>query len=726
MKNLISIIKNSVVSIKQFYTSVFRSKYVELILAVALFILLDTGVLIINFYTSFQIANDAHAIQLASRMGTLSQKLLNELYQVQEDAVTPEVDYHTSIDKLADSYKTFDETLDAFIYGGELIGIGQGKDALLKDTVYRDTSSHLLTEVESIWKEYRITLKPIVYAYFNDIEREKVIEAADIAVVFARENSAQLLDLMQSFSIAVEGVATRKAERLRLIQTIGISLAVINFFLILFHFLRRLKQSDILVEKSRKETEDILRNVNEGLFLLDKDFTIGSQHSKSLHDLFRKDKLAGQNFIDLLSGLVSEKDLENVRDYTDLLFSERVNDSLISDLNPLDQVEVNLATDKAFFDSRYFSFQFSRVQEKKGLNLLLVTVKDITKQVQLAEKLKLASEKSSKEIDMLLTIIHVDNGMLTEYLQITGDGLNEINLIMKSPAVEGESLEEKLEPIFRIAHKLKGDSTTLGLDFLVDKFHSFEEQVLKLKNRNNLTGEDFLPLVVALKQLISDFLIIENLKEKMAGIDLSIISQAVSTGQVELPKVETDDWQGQMSMLVEKVANHYQKQAVLDLSDFDVSLLSREQIDSVRDIVIQSLRNAVAHGIEEPSKREKEGKPPEGNLKVALQQNGKGLQLTIRDDGQGLDLDKIKATAIENGLVTQKQVDTMELPKVLGLIFKQGFTTIQESSVHAGHGVGLDLIKSQINALNGKINLKFKRGQYTEFHYYFGPELTGV
>lgn len=732
MKNPFLLIRKGVRGSVQAISGVFCSKYIEIIFAVGLFILLDTGVLIINFYTSYQIANDAHAIQLASRMGTLAQSLLNELYQVQEDATNPDGDYIKTIDVLAGSYKTFDETLDAFIYGGELIGVGQGKDALLRDTVYRDTSAHLLTDAETIWKEYRVKFKPIVYAYYNEADRQEVLEATQVAIAYGRQHSDKLLQLMQSFSVAVEGVAKRKAERLRQIQSVGITLAVINFFLILFHFLRRLKQSDALVEKSRKETEDILKNVNEGLFLLDRDFTIGLQHSKSLHGLFKKDNLAGQNLIDLLSRLVSEKTLKSVEEYTEILFSPRVNETLIADLNPLDQVEINLTTEKAGFDIRYFSFQFSRVYEKKGFNTLLVTVKDITEQVQLSEQLKVANEKSSREIDMLLTIIHVENSMLSDFLKTTEDGLHQINRILKIPAGKTGRLREKLDSISRVVHKLKGESTIIGLDFLVEKFHRFEEVITRLKEKEKIQGEDFLPLVVYLKQLIADFEVIGNLQEKMRAIDLSALKpQAADQAIEELVEQESHvvwdiHWKKQMSALVEKVAKDHEKQVLLDMSDFDVSLLSQGQAETVKDIVVQSLRNAVVHGLETPVSRESAGKSREGVLKVALKKNGSGLQLTIRDDGQGLDLEKIKETALSRGLLTERQLARMQPTTLLGLLFKPGFTTVTESGLHAGQGVGLDLIKSRVDSLNGKIKLRFQRGEYTEFLYHFQPEVATV
>jgi two-component system, chemotaxis family, sensor kinase CheA len=696
---------------------VFRSKYIELILAVSLFIILDAGVLIINFYTSYQIANDAHAIQIASRMSTLSQNLFHQLYQVQEDVTAPAADYMVTIDRFAKDYKVFDETLDAFIYGGELIGQEQGQNALLQDTVYRDTSAHLLKDAEEIWKVFRVKFKPIVYAYFTGADRGELIEATAGAIAYSRVQNENLLGLLQSFSNAVEGVAQRKAERMRGIQSIGISLAVVNFFLILFHFLKRLRHSDALIEKSRKETTDILENVNEGLFLLDKAFTIGSQHSQSLHTFFKEDVLAGRNFIDLLRPLVTEKTLDTVKDYTDILFSRRVNESLVADLNPLNQVEIHQGVVGASFDIRYFSFQFSRVFENRELNALLVTVKDITEQVRLSDQLKVANERVSKEIDMLLAIIHVENNMLTDFVRAAENGLHEVNDILKTRDKGVDSPKNKLAKISRIVHKLKGDSTTIGLEFVVEKIHNFETAIRVLREQQHLTGQDFLPLVVHLNQLMSDFALIRNLEERMPAAEPTPRngkSVADSTGLTQ-----GVNWENQMAALVERVAADHGKQVSLDMSDFKADLLTPVQLEPVKDILVQSLRNSVVHGLETPDLRQKASKTAAGNIKVTLAMNGNGLQLTVRDDGQGIDLEKIKTTARRKGLASEDQLKDWQPAKVLSLIFRHGFSTATENGVHAGQGVGLDLVRSRLISLNGRTQIKFQPGRYTEFQYHF-------
>lgn len=708
----------------------FRSKYLEIILAVGLFILLDTGVLIINFYTSYQIANDAHAIQVASRMSTLSESLLNELYEVRDDAADPGADYFATIDILAKTFKVYDETLDAFIYGGELIGEGQGQDALLQDTAYRDTSAHLLKDAEKIWQVYRTKLKPIVYAYFNDADRQTVLADSQVAINYARAQSGKLLELMHNFTFAVEEVAKRKAQRLRMIQTIGITLAVLNFFLILFHFLTRLRRSDKLIEQSRKETEDILENVNEGLFLLDKDYVIGSQHSKSLIHFFGNDSLAGSNFIELMRPMVAEKTLETLEEFTEILYSPRVNESLITDLNPLNEVEINLTSETGAFETRYFSFQFSRVYDKGDFNTLLVTVKDVTKQIRLSQQLKEANEKVGKEIEMLMAIIHIDNRMLSDFLSTSLKSLNEVNLILKKPKTSISSLSEKLASISRIIHKLKGDSSALNLEFVMDKFHRYERLLFPLLEKEQLSGEDFLPLVVQLKHIMADLEMIKNMQEKMGPINLTANSSEANKAQSpsEPPiKLSTDiDWIHQMTILAGKVAEDYEKQAHLDMSGFNAALLSERQTEPIKDIITQSIRNAVAHGIETPDNRVSVGKSREGNLKVTLSQNDSRLQLVVRDDGAGIDLDKIKQTALAKGLVSEKQLTSMHRSKLLSFIFKQGFSTSEGQGVHAGQGVGMDLVKSKLDSLNGQIKVKYQIGGYTEFQYFFSSETSAI
>jgi len=717
---------------KKILSNIFSTKYIEIILAVGLFIILDTGVLILNFYTSYQIANEAHAIQVANRQTILSQNLFHQLYQVRDDAAAGDQKYLKSIDALAETYKTFDETMDAFNYGGELIGTGQGSDKLLMDEAYRKANEKNLKEADELWKQYRIPVKHVVYAFFSDLSRDDVVAESNEAIKFARANNQKFNELLNDVAYSMEDVARKKAEQLRIIQTVGISLAVLNFFLILFHFLRKLRQSDALIEKARRETTDILANVNEGLLLLDKEYTIGSQYSASLGEIFRQENFAGRHFFDLLKPLVTEKTLRIARDYVDILFSKVVSETLVTNLNPLDEVQISLANESGSFTVRYLSFNFSRVVENDELVFLLVTVSDITDAIELQQQLKDAEIKAAQDIDMLLQVIHLDGGLLLNYLSNVQVALASVNNLLKQPVKTQPQFMEKVLKIARIIHTLKGECASLDLSFIEKKLHDYETTIEPLKTNNRLTGSDFIPLAVRLNQLMSDVNTVVMLVKKINGdasrsavvtdIDRSNTSKKpVTDGFHSLSTLEV--WKPQFEHLVAQVAKDHNKAVKLILEGAVLSRVNPALRDAIRDITIQCLRNAVVHGLELPSQRSASGKSLTGNIRISVEQEEGAIQVKIRDDGKGIDIEAIRAKAIEKGMYTAAQLESWQPNQLIKLIFQPGFSTFNARDAvtdkHAGRGVGLDVVKNILDEQGGKMSISYRAGEFTEFRFRF-------
>jgi len=704
--------------VKKFIYRMFSGKYLEIIFAVGLFIILDAGVLVINFYTSYQIANDAHAIQIASRQTVLSQNLFHELYQVRDDAASSDANYLKTIDKLAETYKTFDETMDAFLYGGELIGSGQGTDILLK--------------AEALWQAYRIPVKNVAYAFFNDLSRADVVKESDVAIAYARANNQKLNALLDDVTHSMEGVARKKAEKLRVIQAIGITLAVLNFFLILFHFLRKLSQSDALVDKARRETNDILANVNEGLLLLDKNYVIGSQHSASLKEIFRQEYFSGRDFFDLLKPLITEKTLRIAQDYAEIMFSNTVSHTLVANLNPLNEVQISFSNENGNFTIRYLSFEFSRVAEEGEPDFLLVTVTDITHAVQLQQQLRDAEIKAAQDIDMLLQVIHLDGGLLLNYLSNVQASLSSVNSLLKQPVRTQPQFMEKVLRIARIIHTLKGECASLDLGFIEHKLHEYENAIEPLKSNGKLTGSDFIPLVVRLNQLMSDVNTVTLLVKKINGnapqpdVVLEInrsdgFKKSATDGFQSLSTLEV--WKPQFENLVSQVARDHNKAVKLIIEGSVLSRVTPSLRDTIRDITIQCLRNSVVHGLELPSQRSASGKNITGTIRVSVEQEDGAIQVKIRDDGKGIDIEAIRAKAIETGLYTATQLDSWQPNQLIKLIFQPGFSTWGSGAVsvdkHAGRGVGLDVVKNLLDEQGGKMSISYKPGEYTEFRFRF-------
>ncbi len=673
-------------------------KYRGIIVSVALFLLLDASVLMMNFYISFEISEDAVGVNLAGRQRMLSQRMMKSLLDI--EAAKTEADQQRAAAELASTVALFDTTFNAFSQGGRVKG-ADGSDVVLAAAT-SSVSRSALQEAEQIWLPFKQTLKPLLEKPPQPSSLEYAALLAP-AVDYGRGNNLQLLKLMNDLTVDLESVAASKAKRLRLIQTIGITLAVINFFIIMFHFLRQLRESDEKIEAARKETEEILETVNEGLFLLDPDQRIGSQHSAAMSQIFGSDHIAGRNFENLLSGIVADRDLNTASSFIRLLFDPRKKQRLIGDLNPLRQVEVHIPRPDGSYENKHLSFAFSRVEQGGEIRHVLVTVLDITQQVKLADELENARVQGEEQLELLSTIVQSNSELLTLFLKNSFKTFTKINNLLKLPARHHEHYLNKANQIFALVHNYKGEASALELSRFSRQAHEFEERLNDLRSRSELGGNDFLGLAVHLNKLIAQTETIAGLVDKLTGLKINI-------GEHAPEKVSGRSQH--LYQLSKQLAERQGKEIELLCSGFDELELDEALAASINSITVQLLRNAVSHGIETPDARELSQKNRRGEVDVRLLRRLDGsLQLTVEDDGAGLDRDAIIQRGIEQGLVDEVEAESLDSKAIINLIFHPELSTRDEADEDAGRGVGMFAIRQAVRDIGGKISIRTRRGQ---------------
>ncbi len=169
-----------------------------------------------------------------------------------------------------------------------------------------------------------------------------------------------------------------------------------------------------------------------------------------------------------------------------------------------------------------------------------------------------------------------------------------------------------------------------------------------------------------------------------------------------------------MPRLVRDLSAELGKQVMVDLDGGDVEL-DREMIETIRDPLTHIIRNAIDHGIEPPSARLANGKREIGLLAIAARQSGNTIAIVISDDGHGLDEDRIAAKAIATGLITAAERSAMSRDKILNLIFEPGFSTAEVVSNVSGRGVGLDVVRQNLEKVGGSIKVSSQPGHGTLF-----------
>lgn len=138
--------------------------------------------------------------------------------------------------------------------------------------------------------------------------------------------------------------------------------------------------------------------------------------------------------------------------------------------------------------------------------------------------------------------------------------------------------------------------------------------------------------------------------------------------------------------------------------------LDRTVVDQIGDPLMHLLRNSADHGLESAEVRKERGKPEVGSIFLDAYQDGNNVVIEVRDDGNGIDTEAVKSKAIERGLITPEQGDNMSEKEIIDLLFHAGFSTAKVVSDVSGRGVGLDVVKSMIESLNGEVEVKSKLG----------------
>lgn len=174
-----------------------------------------------------------------------------------------------------------------------------------------------------------------------------------------------------------------------------------------------------------------------------------------------------------------------------------------------------------------------------------------------------------------------------------------------------------------------------------------------------------------------------------------------------------------LEQLAQDVAGATGKKVRTTIAAGALADLPQPQADLAREIAVQLVRNALTHGIEAPATRAGAGKPETGHVAVQLSRADAEWTLTVRDDGAGLSAPRIRRKLLELGWYTPAQLESFDDRQVVAHIFKPGFSTAAGVSLHAGRGVGLDVVQANVQKLGARLTLGSTPGESTEFRIRF-------
>ena len=538
------------------------------------------------------------------------------------------------------------------------------------------------------------------------------------AALRASRRAMPLLDA-EFTAIAAELQTTNlhAATQLRLVMLTGLVIALALVVLVSVLLSARQRQEGTL-RLARQQTADILRTVKDGLFLLDQNLNIGAAHSASLETLFQRKDFAGMAFENLLKNIVSERTLATALKFVKILWAERTNEKLVKTINPLGEVEVHLDGGSGRSDTRYLQFDFHRVRVDGEITHVLVSVSDVTTRVELANELQNAQSQAQGQVDTLLGILRIDQALLQSFLNDSNASMKMINAVLREPTREEGVFRKKLDTLFRQVHSVKGEAAALGLSSIESRAHAFEDDLKALRERSSLSGNDFLPLVIKLDDLLTHLQSVSDLVSRLSHLQIAQ-SEVVHTTTAVLQEeqgAQTGTLDGgldaTLQKLTQRVAGEQSKEAALHCMGFEGVPVDYRR--AIKDIGIQAVRNAIVHGIEAPDVRVAAGKSQTGTVRVSFQDLGEaGYKLIVEDDGQGLSTERIKEAALKKGFLTPERAQNLGTKQIFALLFHSGFSTLDTATKDAGRGIGMNLIADLSNQLGGRVSVATSVGKFT-------------
>jgi two-component system chemotaxis sensor kinase CheA len=679
------------------------------------------AVLVMGFRLATHMRTDIMALQTASALQTYPEEISHQLNTLR-DRLEIRAYEVAALKDLQETVKRFDQDLRQLGAAGNINSPELGRALLM-------------------WHEYEPALEPVVS--FSDQpyvdsdtsgsalspEGRQHYAAVKRAQLYAAESARPLRAQLVALATSLQKTASDAAARLRMLLLVGV-LAALLLAAAAGYFQLSRSRHERAAHDAQEQTRDILKTVREGFFLLDANYRIGSVWSDALTHMFSRNDFAGLSFEELLKGLVAPATLLTATKYIKLLWGERAHENLMKSINPLGQLEITMENGHGGKETRYLQFDFHRVMGEQGIKHVLCSVGDITSSVRLARELHESQENANSQLDVMLGMMHVDPLQLMSFLDTSDIGLKLVNTILREPARTDAEFRKKLSGLFRELHTIKGEASALDLKSVAGRVHTIEDMVSECKKKPELTGNDFLPMVLKLDDLLAHLRGVREMAARLTALKdtpAAAAAQAAprparsapsapapsAAGSQDRKTRRAEDLSPTLQSLAERLAHDHAKQFKLKL--LGLSEVPAAYTATIKDCVIQMLRNAAVHGIEPPEVRRGQAKDDTGTVLVDFRKFSDGYELIFEDDGAGIVAEGLKAAAVKRRLITEEEAAAMDTRTAMALIFRPGFSTQEDVSMDAGRGVGMDVVARSVHALGGKIGVSTHPGKFTRF-----------
>ncbi|KKH99747.1 chemotaxis protein [Methanosarcina sp. 1.H.T.1A.1] len=290
---------------------------------------------------------------------------------------------------------------------------------------------------------------------------------------------------------------------------------------------------------------------------------------------------------------------------------------------------------------------------------------------------------------------------------------------ISTQGLKSQEIQETGESEKDSINHLSESATSAKVPLETKRQETIRVRTSNLDNIMNLVGE----LVINKGRLlqISQEYNLPELEEATGTLDKSISSLQDEVMRIRMVKIERIF--SKFPRMVRDLSRKFNKNVEFEIEGQDTEL-DRTILDEISDPLVHLVRNAVDHGIEYPEEREKAGKNEVGHIKLSARREKNNVIIEIEDNGKGIDVEILKKKAVEKGLFSSFDVENLSEEEIRMIIFAPGFSTKDTPTEISGRGVGMDVVKTTVEKLGGKVRVYSKKGEFTRIRIDLPPTVA--
>ena len=480
---------------------------------------------------------------------------------------------------------------------------------------------------------------------------------------------------------------------------------------------------DMVDDKTRQITE-ILNAIDQGIITLGMDLKAGAEHSQRARkvlgfadfaerpgsQILRLDAARTEQFHSWLKIVRDPKKLKRWEKYVELCPAQEL---LIKDDNG---------------EERIIGLDYRPILDKDGsLIRLMVLASDVTEARQTKLALDTFRREQQGQMDRIVGLVNSDSGTIAAFTAAM------VVSLARAQVLDMLAAAAQVHELFRDFHTLKGNAGSLGFSSLAQAA-GLVEDVLERLRAGELPAdleEKWKQSLTSLNLEVKSF---QELKDKLfadqdgLSVDrtryeqlLDIATHGQTLPAAELANALLDLDAAPFESLCRKYGNivaQYREANGRQINDIHYyhghSMIRRSLLRRIDNSLVHLVRNAVDHGLEDDENRQALGKGP-GQITLSFTHSDESLMISVSDDGRGIDADAVAASAVRKGVISAEEANKLGQEEKIHLIFLPGFSTKEAVSETSGRGVGMDAVKSEVEAEGGSISIRTQIGQGTSF-----------